>query len=51
MMYRELVRQSTTLAFTDAFLIICLLILSVLPLVYIMTWQKAPGAGPPVDAH
>ncbi|HEX9114125.1 MAG TPA: DHA2 family efflux MFS transporter permease subunit, partial [Nitrospirota bacterium] len=32
MMYRELVRQSTTLAFTDAFLIICLLILSVLPL-------------------
>jgi DHA2 family multidrug resistance protein len=52
MMYRELVRQSTTLAFTDAFLIICLLILSVLPLVFIMQWQKAPtSGGPPVDAH
>jgi len=51
MLYRELVRQSTTLAFTDAFLIICLLILSVLPLVFIMKWQKAPGAGPPVDVH
>jgi DHA2 family multidrug resistance protein len=52
MMYRELIRQSTTLAFTDAFLIICLLILSVLPLVFIMQWQKAPGpGGPPVDAH
>jgi DHA2 family multidrug resistance protein len=52
MMYRELVRQSTTLAFTDAFLIICILILSVLPLVLIMQWQKAPGpGGPSVDAH
>ena len=51
MLYRELVRQSTTLAFTDAFLIICFLILSVLPLVFIMKWQKAPGAGPPVDVH
>jgi len=52
MMYRELVRQSTTLAFTDAFLIICILILSVLPLVFIMQWQKAPHpGGPPVDAH
>ncbi len=51
MMYRELVKQSTTLAFTDAFLIICFLILSVLPLVFIMKWQKAPGAGPPVDVH
>jgi hypothetical protein len=51
-MYRELVRQSMTLAFTDAFLIICLLILCVLPLVFIMQWQKAPGpGGPPVDAH
>jgi DHA2 family multidrug resistance protein len=38
--YRELVRQSTTLAFTDAFLMICLLILCVLPLVFLM--QKAP---------
>ncbi len=52
MMYRELVRQSMTLAFTDAFLIICLLILSVLPLVFLMKWQKAPGpGGPPVDVH
>jgi DHA2 family multidrug resistance protein len=52
MMYRELVRQSTTLAFTDAFLIICILILSVLPLVFIMQWQKAPGpGGPPTSAH
>ncbi len=52
MMYRELIRQSTTLAFTDAFLIICILILSVLPLVLIMQWQKAPGTGgPPVDVH
>ncbi len=52
MMYRELVRQSTTLAFTDAFLIICILILSVLPLVFIMQWQKAPGPdGPPTSAH
>jgi DHA2 family multidrug resistance protein len=51
LMYRELVRQSTTLAFTDAFLTICVLILCVLPLVFIM--QKgtpSPGA-PPVDAH
>src|SRR5512143_3020658 len=52
MMYRELIRQSTTLAFTDAFLIICLLILSVLPLVFIMQWQKSPvQGGPSVDAH
>ena len=53
MMYGELVRQSTTLAFTDAFLIICFLILSVLPLVLLMKWQKAPGpgGGPPVDVH
>jgi DHA2 family multidrug resistance protein len=48
MMYRELVRQSTTLAFTDAFLLICILILSVIPLVFIMQWSKAPAAdGPP----
>jgi DHA2 family multidrug resistance protein len=52
LLYRELVRQSTTLAFTDAFMIICLLILSVLPLVFIMKWEKVPGpGGPPVDAH
>ncbi len=51
MMYRELVRQSTTLAFTDAFLLICLLILSVIPLVFIMKWSKAPAAGGPPAAH
>jgi DHA2 family multidrug resistance protein len=52
MMYRELIRQSTTLAFTDAFLLICLLIICVIPLVFIMKWAKAPGAGgPPVDVH
>jgi DHA2 family multidrug resistance protein len=51
MMYRELVRQSTTLAFTDAFFMICLLILSVIPLVFIMQWSKAPAAGGPPPAH
>ncbi len=51
MMYRELIRQSTTLAFTDAFLIICLLILSVLPLVLLMKWQKAPAAGDAPAMH
>ncbi len=47
MMYRELVRQSMTLAFTDAFFMICILILCVLPLVFIMQWVKAPGASSP----
>jgi DHA2 family multidrug resistance protein len=51
LMYRELIRQSTTLAFTDAFFIICLLILSVIPLVFIMKWAKAPSAGGPPPAH
>jgi len=52
LMYRELIRQSTTLAFTDAFLVICLLILSVMPLVLIMKWSKAPSqGGPSADAH
>jgi len=52
MMYRELVRQSTTLAFTDAFLLICLLILCVIPLVFVMQWSKPPGAGgPPMNVH
>ena len=51
MMYRELVRQSTTLAFTDAFLMICMLILSVMPLVLIMRWTKAPASGEPTSAH
>jgi DHA2 family multidrug resistance protein len=52
MLYGELVRQSTTLAFTDAFLIICILILSVLPLVLIMQWERpAAGSSPSIDAH
>jgi DHA2 family multidrug resistance protein len=52
LMYRELVRQSTTLAFTDAFLIICILILSVLPLVLIMQWERpASGGGTSMDLH
>jgi DHA2 family multidrug resistance protein len=52
LIYRDLIRQSTTLAFTDAFLIICILILSVIPLVLIMQWAKAPAAGGPTGgAH
>jgi hypothetical protein len=46
-MYRELVRQSKTLAFTDAFLLICFLILCVIPLVFIMQWEKPAAGGPP----
>jgi DHA2 family multidrug resistance protein len=45
-LYRELVRQSTTLAFTDAFLTICLLILCVLPLVLVMQRVQGPAPGP-----
>jgi len=51
LMYRELIRQATTLAFTDAFLMICLLILCVIPLVFIMKWSKAPASGEPPAAH
>ncbi len=51
MLYRELVRQSTTLAFTDAFLLICVLILCMLPLVLTMQWVRPVAGGPPVDAH
>jgi DHA2 family multidrug resistance protein len=50
-LYRELARQSSTLAFTDAFLIICILILCMLPLVLTMHWQKPAAGAPPVDAH
>jgi DHA2 family multidrug resistance protein len=50
LMYQELVRQSTTLAFTDAFLTICALILCVLPLVFLMQRAEAPSGGPP-PAH
>jgi DHA2 family multidrug resistance protein len=49
LMYRELVRQSTTLAFTDAFLTICALIICVLPLVFLMQRGETPS-GPPA-AH
>jgi DHA2 family multidrug resistance protein len=49
LMYQELVRQSTTLAFTDAFLTICALIICVLPLVFLMQRGEAPS-GPPA-AH
>lgn len=51
LMYRELIRQSTTLAFTDAFLMICLLILCMMPLVMTMKWEKHAAPGPPPDAH
>ncbi|MBS1243143.1 MAG: drug resistance transporter, EmrB/QacA subfamily, partial [Nitrospirae bacterium] len=50
MMYRELVRQSTTLAFADAFLSICLLMLCMLPLVLLMKRASATAGGPPA-AH
>jgi MFS transporter, DHA2 family, multidrug resistance protein len=50
LLYRELVRQSTTLAFTDTFFLICLLILCMLPLVLLM--KRAPAtAGAPPAAH
>jgi len=49
LLYRELVRQSTTLAFADAFLTICLLILCILPLVFLM--QRAPAQTGPPPAH
>jgi DHA2 family multidrug resistance protein len=49
-MYRELVRQSTALAFADAFLSICLLMLCMLPLVLLMQRAPTAGVGPP-PAH
>jgi DHA2 family multidrug resistance protein len=51
LLYRELVRQSMTLAFTDAFFMMCMLILSVLPLVFFMQRAAPAAGGPPVDAH
>jgi DHA2 family multidrug resistance protein len=48
-MYRELVRQSTALAFNDAFLFICMLMVSILPLVFLMEWRPSPVKPP--DAH
>jgi DHA2 family multidrug resistance protein len=51
-LYRELIRQSTTLAFTDAFLMICALMICILPLVLLMKWQPhAPGGAPPSAGH
>jgi MFS transporter, DHA2 family, multidrug resistance protein len=47
LMYGELVRQSTTLAFNDAFLTICALILCVLPLVFLMKRAEASSGPPP----
>jgi len=47
LMYRELVRQSTTLAFTDAFLTICALIICVLPLLFLMQQSEVPSGPPP----
>jgi DHA2 family multidrug resistance protein len=47
LMYRELVRQSTTLAFADAFLTICALIICVLPLLFLMKQSDAPSGTPP----
>jgi DHA2 family multidrug resistance protein len=49
-MYRELVRQSTALAFNDAFLVICAIILCILPLVFLMQRAEVPPAGTP-PAH
>ena len=50
LLYRELVRQSTTLAFNDAFLMISIMILCVLPLVFIMQQAEGP-TGPGGAAH
>lgn len=41
--FRELIRQATTLAFTDAFLMICILLLCILPLLLIM---RRPSLAP-----
>jgi DHA2 family multidrug resistance protein len=43
LMYRELVGQSTALAFNDAFLAICFLMVCVLPLVFLMRKSEAQG--------
>ena len=51
LIYRELVRQSTTLAFSDAFLTICVLILCVLPLVFLMKRAAPAAGGAPIDVH
>jgi len=51
LLYGELIRQSTTLAFNDAFLTICILIFCVLPLVFIMKRAAPAAGGPPADVH
>jgi len=45
MIYRELLRQSSALAFNDAFLTISVLMISVLPLVLIMKRIQQPVGG------
>jgi MFS transporter, DHA2 family, multidrug resistance protein len=44
LMYRQLIGQSTALAFNDAFLLICLLTICILPLVFLMKKPDAHGA-------
>jgi len=51
LMYQELIRQSTSLAFNDTFLIICILILCVLPLVFLMKRAAPATDSPPLDVH
>ena len=43
MMYRELLRQASMLAFNDAFYLVCIIMICVLPLVIIMK-RRGPGA-------
>jgi DHA2 family multidrug resistance protein len=45
MMYRELLRQSSMMAFNDAFFLVCIIMVCVLPLVLLMKRGK-PGAMP-----
>ncbi len=47
LIYRELVRQSTALAFNDAFLTISIMTICLLPLVFLMQRAQAPGSAPP----
>ena len=46
LIYRQLIGQATGLAFNDAFLTICFLMLCVLPLVFLMQKVESKG-GPP----
>ena len=49
LMYRELVGQSTALAFNDAFLTICFLMICVLPLVFLMKKSETQGRPPTIS--